>query len=194
MNRILRAARPGHFPICWCALLFLALLATACADDQSAAVRQKLAALRGHADPHAVDIAWPYLDSPDTSVREAARLAIEAQPFNSWKQRALDEKGAWASLEALRAFIEACPKEEAAEHSTHLLEKITNLRTDEMSEAQQLVVVQLTRAVFTRLGPLTADERSEMIEHWSHFPGPRTDRARAEVTRLVAFLEKAPTR
>jgi len=63
-----------------------------------------------------------------------------------------------------------------------------------MSEAQQLVVLQLTRAVFTRLGPVSADERSQMLDLWSHFPGSRTDRARAEVTRLVAFLEKAPTR
>jgi len=194
MNRNLHATSLSHFPTGVRLLLFCILMATAHADDQSAAVREKLTALRGRADPQAIDIAWPYLDSPDAAVREAARLAIEAQPLASWKQRALDEKNTWASLEALRALIEACPKAEAAGLSPHLCEEITTLRIDEMSEAQQLVVLQLTRAVFTRLGPVSADERSQMLDLWSHFPGSRTDRARAEVTRLVAFLEKAPTR
>ena len=38
---------------------------------------------------------WPYLDSPIVAaVREVARVAVEAQPFDTWKQRALEEKEA----------------------------------------------------------------------------------------------------
>jgi hypothetical protein len=170
------------------------LMTTVLGEDSAIIIRQKLAPLRDHADPHAVEIAWPYLDSPDASLREAARLAVEAQPFASWKQRALDEKSTWGSLEALQALIESCPKVEAADLSPHLCEEITSLRIDEMSEAQQLVVLQLTRAVFTRLGPVSADERAQMLDLWAHFPGPLTARARAEAVRLVGFLEKVQTR
>ncbi len=184
------------FPsLCSAGLWILCASAAAAPLDAAAlAAQQRLSVYQGRVDTHALDVAWPYLDSPDGAVREVARTAVEAQPFDTWKQRALDEKKTWASLEALRALIEACPRTLAAELSPHLCEQITTLRIDEMNEAQQLATLQLTRSVFTRLGPVSADERAQMLDLWSHFPEPLTGRAKAEVTRLVAFLEKSPTR
>ena len=117
MKRILHSTRLSLFStgvLLWTCCIVAAAMG---ADSTPAAARQKLAALRSQADPHAVDIAWPYLNSTDPSVREAARLTVESQPFDSWKQRALDEKSAWGSIEALRALTEACPKAEAADVS-----------------------------------------------------------------------------
>jgi hypothetical protein len=209
MNRNLRAAQ------LFLALLFMALLmccasvpasggspidrpppvpSATSADDAAKAVWQKLAAFQGRVDARALDAAWPYLDSPDAAVREAARVAVEAQPFDTWKQRAFEEKKPWASLEALRALVEACPRAQAAELSPHLCEQMTTLGIEQMSEAQQLAALQLTRAIFVRLGPLSADERNQMLGLWSHFTEPLTGRAKAEVARLIAFIEKMPTR
>lgn len=194
MNRNLRAASrfrlgalPGIFAIC-------AGLAVGAVNEATLALQQKLAPFQGKVDPKALDTAWPYLNSTDGTVREVARLAVEAQPFDSWKQRALDEKKPWASLEALRALIEACPHDQAAALSPHFCEQITTLGIEQMSEAQQLAALQLTRSIFARLGPVSADERAQMLDMWSHFPEPLTGRAKAEVVRLIAFMEKAPTR
>ena len=194
MNRILRAAPlailvtlAGIFP-------HRSMAEAAATPDPAKSIPPQLAALRDHTDPHALDVAWPYLNSRDPAIREAARQVVEAQPFDTWKQRALDEKNTWASLESLRALIETCPKMQAADLSPHLCEEITTLRIDEMNEPQQLATLQLTRAVFVRLGPVSADERAQMLDLWSHFPGTLTARARAELTRLVDFLEKAPVR
>ncbi len=165
--------------------------------DPAKSLPPQLASLRDHSDqvdPHALDVAWPFLNSRDPAVREAARQIVEAQPFDAWKQRALDEKSTWASLESLRALVETCPKPQAAELSPHLCDEIATLRIDEMNEPQQLATLQLTRALFVRLGPLSADERKQMLDLWSAFPGPLTSRARAELTRLVDFLEKIPVR
>jgi hypothetical protein len=127
-------------------------------------------------------------------VREAARRIVEAQPFDTWKQRALDEKDTWASLESLRALVDVCPKTEATELRLHLCQEIANLRIDEMNEPQQLATIQLTRAIVVHLGPVSVDERKQMLDLWSNFPGMLTSRARAELTRLVDFLEKTPIR
>ena len=59
-----------------------------------------------------------------------------------------------------------------------------------MSEAQQLAALQLTRSIFANLGPVSTDERPQMLDLWSLFPEPLTGRAKAEVTRLIAFLDK----
>jgi hypothetical protein len=194
MNRNLRTA--SRFPIlCLAGILLLgACTAMGAVNEAAKALQQKLASFQGRVDLKALDIAWPYLDSTDCGVREVARQAVEAQPFDSWKQRALDEKKPWASLEALRALIEACPPGQTAALSPHLCEQITTLGIEQMSEAQQLAALRLTRSIFLRLGPVSPDERAQMLDMWSHFPEPLTGRAKAEVARLIAFLEKAPTR
>jgi hypothetical protein len=195
MNRNLRVVHVLA-PLCIAAALaFAATPAPKAPTNEAAkAAQQKLAEFQGRIDGKALDVAWPYLDSPDCAVREVARLAVEAQPFDSWKQRALDEKKPWASLEALRALIEACPKQDGADLSPHLCEQITTLGIEQMNEAQQLAALQLTRSIFAHLGPVSSDERTQMLDLWTHFPEPLTGRAKAEVVRLVAFLERAPTR
>lgn len=195
MNRNLRSIRVLRHLLSAGLSMFCVLAVARAADDLTVeAAQQKLAPFQGRVDARALDVAWPFLNSPDAKVREVGRIAVEAQPFDTWKQRALDEKKPWASLEALRALIEACPHAEAAELSPHLCEQIATLGIEQMSEAQQLAAVQSTRAMFVRLGPVSADERARMLYLWSHFPEPLTDRAKAEFTRLLAFMDKAPTR
>ncbi len=42
-------------------------------------LRRTLEAFHGHADPAAVDVAWPKLGHPDRFIRTAARVAVEFQ-------------------------------------------------------------------------------------------------------------------
>ncbi len=51
-----------------------------------------------------LDAAWPHLDSPDPSIRYAARMAVERQPIATWQDRALGEEPTTASLAALLAL------------------------------------------------------------------------------------------
>ena len=50
-------------------------------------LRHKLEAFHGHADPKAVETAWPYLGDPDRFIRWAARVAIEFQDPATWRDR-----------------------------------------------------------------------------------------------------------
>ena len=60
---------------------------------------QVLEAFHGHADPKAVDTAWPFLSNPDRWLRYAARVAIEFQDPATWRERALTETNPQAALE-----------------------------------------------------------------------------------------------
>ncbi|QIF04619.1 c-type cytochrome [Roseimicrobium sp. ORNL1] len=55
-------------------------------------------------DAKAVDFAWPHLGHEDRFIRFAARIAVEHQPVESWKDRALNETNPRASLTALMAL------------------------------------------------------------------------------------------
>ena len=71
---------------------------------EARALRRKLEAFHGKADPKALDFIWPHLNSPDRAIRYAARIALEAQPVATWQARALEEKSADGGLAALLAL------------------------------------------------------------------------------------------
>jgi len=70
-----------------------------------AVIRTTLEAFHGKQDPKAIEAAWPHLAHADRLVRFAARIAIEHQPLDSWKDKALNEKDPRTSLLALMALI-----------------------------------------------------------------------------------------
>ena len=189
MNRFLRRVFGPVLGACSLALLLAGAVTGAEPGD---AIRQRLAAYAQRIDPAAIDLAWPHLDSPDAALRQAARRAIERQPFADWKARALEEKNTWASIEALTALAEACPPEQAAELSPHLCEHLTTLLFEHMDAAQQLAAIRLTRLVFLRLGPVSEDERRQMLDLWWHLqPLPS---AQEELRGLLRFLDTVRTR
>ena len=161
-------------------------------------IGQQLAAFHGRQDARAVGVAWPHLDSPDRSIREAARLAIEAQPFDSWQQRALGETRTWAALEALRALVRSCPRAQAGALRPQVCEGISTLHLEGMSAEQQLAAVRLTRLVFARLGGPSADERQQMTDLWTRFVPKKNADAKAaplfgrELRELLKFLAASP--
>ncbi|MEO6755636.1 MAG: heme-binding protein, partial [Chthoniobacteraceae bacterium] len=77
-----------------------------------AKLRRELEAFHIKTDPEAVAAAWPHLAHPDRYVRWAARTAIEHQPLDSWKSKALSETDPEKQLGALLALCRAggvCP-------------------------------------------------------------------------------------
>ncbi len=80
------------------------LTSTDSAARQARAVRHDLEAFHTQSDPTAVAQLWPHLDDPDPAIRQAARIALEAQDVSSWRDRAVDETVASRALPALLAL------------------------------------------------------------------------------------------
>ncbi len=66
--------------------------------------RRELGELARAESPDALARLWPSLGSADHALRFAARVALERQPLESWKERALGETNAAAGLTALLAL------------------------------------------------------------------------------------------
>ncbi len=69
-----------------------------------AKLRHELEAFHGKPDPRAIEAAWPHLSHPDRHIRWAARTAIEHQPIDTWKARALAEPDPAKQIESLLAL------------------------------------------------------------------------------------------
>lgn len=67
-------------------------------------LRTRLESFHGRVDPAAIETAWPHLADADPLIRHAARIAVEHQPVESWRQRAMDSGANPAGLAAWLAL------------------------------------------------------------------------------------------
>ncbi len=79
-------------------------------NDATSALRDLRISLErshGQSDPAAIAAAWPHLGHTDRAIRAAARAALEWQPVESWRARALAESSPRTALEALLSLARA---------------------------------------------------------------------------------------
>ncbi len=122
--------------------------------SQARELRHKLEAFHGRVDSAAVETAWPQLDSPDRYIRYAARIAIEAQPVETWKAKALAETKPQASLTALLAVARLGGKESQSD----LLKSLGRISTASLSEDQQLEKLRVLEVSISRQGKPSPEE------------------------------------
>ncbi len=89
----------------------------------AAKARRALEEFHGRQDSAAVNAAWGALGDEDASLRQAARAALESQPVNSWRERALRETESRLALTALLALARA----DAAASQSAILEALSTL-------------------------------------------------------------------
>ena len=130
--------------------------------EDARALRHELEAFDGHEDAKAVDFAWPQLASTDRFLRYAARLAIESQPVDQWKSRALSETNPEAALTALLSVARLGGTESQAD----LFKALAKFPLEQLkSDAQKLEKLRVVEVSIARQGkpapevaaPLVAD-------------------------------------
>lgn len=112
------------------------------------ALRHKLESFHGHADPAALDVLWPHLNSPDRALRYAARIALEAQPVSTWQARALAEPSVDGGLTAMLALARIGGK--ALQEDS--LKALTKWPLATLSERQQLDKLRVIAVNIARNG------------------------------------------
>ncbi|HEY1067648.1 MAG TPA: c-type cytochrome, partial [Pirellulales bacterium] len=123
----------------------------AIADPAATAARElrhKLEAFHGKVDPAAVEFAWPHLNSRDRALRFAARVAIEWQPVDTWKAKALAETKPTASILALCALARSGGKDAALEAA--IVDKLNALPFNRLTEEQLLDALRVYQLTFIR--------------------------------------------
>lgn len=119
-------------------------------------------------DRDAVAEIWPHLSSPDPSICYAARVALEHQDIDQWRNRALRESGAATAAISLLALARGSEARDFAA----ILSALNMLSTDKLS-------------VFAKLSILHA--YSLCLDDTTHVPSPVLTRAQA---RFVNWLSE----
>jgi putative heme-binding domain-containing protein len=149
------------------------------------ALRHKLESFHHKKDPSALAVAWEHLDNEDRYIRYAARLAIEAQPVETWQQRALDEKRKRASLTGLLALARCGPREVQDE----LLDALGRYWPGDLDEEQKLEVLRVCQLAFIRMGRPNTDTARDVINSLdAAYPAPSWPLNR-ELSNLLIYLD-----
>ncbi len=167
--------------------------------EKERAQRRRLESFHGHADPKAIAEAWPFLKSPDRNLRFAARIALEWQPVETWRERALAEKNPEASIQALIALSRVSHRDRFHSKPTDpapdavLQEKIFDalqrISWSRLNETHQIEWLRANALLFTRFGPPSQAIRSALLARVSPLYPARTRELNAELASFLVYLE-----
>ena len=175
------------------------------------ALRHELEALHRPADG-AVDHAWPKLGSNDRFIRYAARIAIEHQPVEQWRDRALSETEPRPALAALLALVRQQPRAEALRNDVHdpvlpdyatsldlsdvdaelkgqVLAALDRLEWRTLSNADRADLLRVYTVLLARMGPPGEQGRQHLIEKFDEIFPTAQPRLDAEILRLLVELQ-----
>lgn len=153
---------------------------------QAAQDRRMLETLHGdEVNPANVTKAWPFLSSPDRFLRFAARVAIEKQPVDSWKERALTEQQPTAAIEALIALV----RRGNASLLPRVVVALERLSLDRVPKDQRLPLLRAWQLAFTRLGRPDAATQARLAGRFEAlFPTSDAFENR-ELVSLLVYLQ-----
>jgi len=147
-------------------------------------LRRRLETFHGRQDLQAVDAAWPHLGHEDRYIRYAAGIAIESQPVETWRGRALSESTPRVAIPALKALA----RQGEASDLKPLLDALDRIDFAPLDETGRLAMLRTYALAFIRLGrPDDSLRRRALARLEPHFPGS-SDRVNAELARLLIYL------
>lgn len=157
-------------------------------QNEISALRKSLEKLHTRSAPGAVDTVWPHLNHEDRFVRQAARLALEHQPVETWGERALTEPQARPAIEALLALTRQAERSEA--NKTAILTALDAIASDPLSLTERLDLARVQSVALSRLGAPEPGVTSSLAKFWTaQLPLSGEPELTAEVLQLLVFLQ-----
>jgi putative heme-binding domain-containing protein len=133
----------------------------------------------------AVEFSWPHLCHADRAIRYAARLAIENQPFELWRERVFSEKNPRA---AIHASIALCRHGDAP-LADRVLGLLGGIPLDTLGADDGLALLRAYSLCFMRLGKPSGESLEAVIGKLDpHFPA-NDDSLNAELCRVLSYLD-----
>ncbi|MBS1916927.1 MAG: c-type cytochrome [Bacteroidetes bacterium] len=148
-------------------------------------LRRKLETYHTSPKPGAVDFAWPYLKNDDRFIRYAARIAIEHQPVNEWKEKAVNEKDPVTLIQASIALAREGGKDERE----NVLKALCAIDFSKLNEPQQLDLLRAIELVLYRFGLPAVVVKSQVIAYLDAQYPSKSNMLNRSLSKELIFLD-----
>ena len=148
-------------------------------------LRRRLEQYHGLQDASAVAVAWPYLGHSDRHIRYAARIAVEHQDLEGWREKAIKEPDTRAAIHGLLGLIRSGTEADQIAAVKRLSQlDVASMDDSVLIEWLRTVGVGLARSESTDIATrVVLREKAE-----GRFP-TATDGGNHELTRLLVYLD-----
>ncbi len=133
-------------------------------DDATTALRNlriSLERFHGQSDPAAVAAAWSNLGHADRAIRAAARAALEWQPVETWRARALAESSPRTGLQALLSLARATAGDKSLQPK--ILESLASFDFPTLSPDEQTWYLRILTISASRHGMFSPEAAAKLI-------------------------------
>ncbi len=159
------------------------------AGSAARATRHMLERLHGRNEANAVEIAWPYLSSDDRAIRFAARIAIEHQPVELWREQVLEEVDTTALIHGAIALA----RHGSADDLEPLVEALSRVEWESLNNSERINLLRAYGLAFIRLGEGSGEVRQAVVDRVSpHYPATN-QRLNMELVKLCVYLDAPGT-
>lgn len=155
------------------------------AGAEARALRHKIEAFHGRVDPKAVETVWQYLSSDDRYIRYAARIAVEAQPLDSWKAKALAETNPQAALTALLSVARLG----AADVQKDVVASLGKFSLASLPPAQQMLKLRVLEVSISRQGKPNGAIAKAIADDLSPLYPAKTVELNRELTQVLLAID-----
>jgi len=150
--------------------------------------RRMLEALHHPDADDAVAKAWGYLGDEDRFIRYAARIAIEHQPVEEWREKALAE----SDPQALVTAMVALSRQGSPEDLDPVLSALHPLDISDPTVTANLESLRAYQLAMIRLGTPTDEWREKLLEKFDPLFPSGNERFDRDLIEILVFLE-SPT-
>jgi len=147
-------------------------------------LRHRLEALNSSPDPKTVEVAWPHLNSPDRSIRYAARLAVERNPVGEWQAKALAEKQPNAAFNALLALARLG----SSDTQPAIIKSLASIPFTNLTLEQALEKLRVIEVSIARQGIPTGDMAKQLIAHLDPLYPATNEAVNRELCQILLAL------
>jgi putative heme-binding domain-containing protein len=150
-------------------------------------LRHDLESFYGERDPRIVDAVWSSLSSPDRWIRYAARIALESQDVEWWKDRAVAETDVEGGMTALLALARLGH----SDTQRPLLKALEKFPIASLNEQQELLKLRVLEVCFARQGRPDNDLAQQAVAELDPLYPAAEFNVNRELCQLLLYL-KAP--
>jgi putative heme-binding domain-containing protein len=162
-------------------------------------IRLRLDDAHRRLDPNAVQTAWNHLGDNDRFLRYAARVALEFQDPDSWRDRALNEANPEAAINALLALIRVSARDPVHRKSTdpkpdpalrgRILDALERIEWSRLSTAQKLELLRVYGVLYARMGPFDDTTAARVASRLEPLFPTQGRELNAELGQLLVALQ-----
>ncbi|MFC3880313.1 c-type cytochrome [Algoriphagus namhaensis] len=132
-----------------------------------------------------LELAWANLDHPDRFVQYAARIALEHQPMDSWKLKALEEQNPTKLTQAIIAMSRHSEKGSG----TPMLQVLMGIDYAALTDKEKQDLLRAFELILYRQGEPSGAVKSQLIAYLDqNFPANNNNLDR-ELSKLLVYLD-----